>query len=124
MHLILLYTYFRANAVTYSDFQSEAGICILLFKTDNLAHDNLQFCSSFFFFFFFVPADDYNMTHDYHDCSPTPYGRVKGPVFLKGIFSDPNIFIWHESEDINKIFLCFQVMHDCVCFIAPIDYLC
>ena len=53
---------------------------------------------------------------------------------LKGIFSDSNdIVSWHESEDINEksLFpkfqliqiLCFQVMHDYVCFIAPIDYL-
>ena len=52
---------------------------------------------------------------------------------LKGIFSDSNdILLWHESEDINKksLFpkfqliqiLRFQVMHDYVCFIAPIDY--
>ena len=52
---------------------------------------------------------------------------------LKGIFSDfLNIFLWHESEDINQksLFpkfqlipvLHFQVMHDYVCFIAPIDY--
>ena len=43
-----------------------------------------------------------------------------------------NIFLWHESEDINKksLFPKFQlipishlqVMHDYVCFIAPIDY--
>ena len=52
---------------------------------------------------------------------------------LKGIFTDSNnIFLWQESEDRNKksIFpkfqlipiLRFQVMHDYVCFIAPIDY--
>ena len=52
---------------------------------------------------------------------------------VKGIFSDSNnIFLWHESEDINKKILFpkfqlipivrFQVMHDYVCFIAPIDY--
>ena len=52
---------------------------------------------------------------------------------IKGIFSDSNnIFLWHDSEDINKksLFpkfklipiLHFQVMHDYVCFIAPIDY--
>ena len=52
---------------------------------------------------------------------------------FKGIFSDSNnIFLWHESEDINEkslfpkfqLFpiLRFQVMHDYVCFIAPIDY--
>ena len=51
---------------------------------------------------------------------------------LKGIFSDSNnIFLWHESEDINKKrlnpkfqlipILRFQVMHDYVCFIAAID---
>ena len=53
--------------------------------------------------------------------------------FIKGIFIDSNnIFLWHESEDINKkgLFpkfqlipiLRFQVMHDYVCFIAPTDY--
>ena len=52
---------------------------------------------------------------------------------LKGIFTySNNIFLWQESEDRNKksIFpkfqltpiLRFQVMHDYVCFIAPIDY--
>ena len=52
---------------------------------------------------------------------------------FKGIFSDSNIiFLWYESEDINKksLFskfqlipiLHFQVMHAYVCFIAPIDY--
>ena len=52
---------------------------------------------------------------------------------LKGIVSDSNnIFLWHESEDINKKSLFpkfqlipmsrFQVMHNYVCFIAPIDY--
>ena len=52
---------------------------------------------------------------------------------VKGIFSNSNnIFLWYESEDINKksLFpkiqlipiLRFQVMHDYVCFIAPIDY--
>ena len=52
---------------------------------------------------------------------------------LKGIFSDSNnIFLRYESEDINKnsLFpkfqlipiLGFQVMHDYVCSIAPIDY--
>ena len=52
---------------------------------------------------------------------------------FKGIFSDSNnIFLWNESEDINKKILnpkfqfipilCFQVTHDYVCFIAPIDY--
>ena len=57
-----------------------------------------------------------------------------GPyVLFKGIFSDSNnIFLWHESEDINEKslnpkfqlipILRFQVMHDYVCFIAPIDY--
>ena len=54
-------------------------------------------------------------------------------LIIKGIFSDSNnIFLWHESEDINdkslfpkfQLFpiLRFQVMHDYVCFIAPIDY--
>ena len=51
---------------------------------------------------------------------------------FKGIFSDSNIFLWHESEYIKKkkLFpkfqlipiLHFHVMHDYVCFIAPIDY--
>ena len=52
---------------------------------------------------------------------------------LKGIFSDSNnIFLWYESEDINKksLFpkfqlipiLHFRVMHDYVRFIAPIGY--
>ena len=52
---------------------------------------------------------------------------------FKGIFSDSNnIFLRHESEDINKksLFpkfqlipiLRFQVMNGYVCFIAPIDY--
>ena len=52
---------------------------------------------------------------------------------VKGIVTDSNnIFLWHESEDINKKSLFpkfqlipssnFQVMHDNVCFIAPIDY--
>ena len=52
---------------------------------------------------------------------------------IKGIVSDSNnIILWHESEDINKksLFpkfqlipiLSFQVMHDYVRFIAPIDY--
>ena len=50
-----------------------------------------------------------------------------------GIVTDSNnIFLRHESEDINKKSLFpkfqlipssnFQVMHDYVCFIAPIDY--
>ena len=54
-------------------------------------------------------------------------------TIIKGIFSDSNdIFLWHESEDINKKslnpkfqlipILRFQVMHDYACFIAPIDY--
>ena len=52
---------------------------------------------------------------------------------IKGIVSDSNnIFLWHESEDISKksLFpkfqlipiLRFKVMHDYVCFIAPIDH--
>ena len=52
---------------------------------------------------------------------------------IKGIVSDSNnIILWHESEDENKksLFpkfqllpiLRFQVMHDYVWFIAPIDY--
>ena len=66
-----------------------------------------------------------------------PNGQVVGLPFLKrlikGIVTDSNnIFLWHESEDINKKNLFpkfqlipssnFQVMHDNVCFIAPIDY--
>ena len=54
-------------------------------------------------------------------------------VPFKGIVSDSNnVFLWHESKDINKKSLFpkfqlipishFQVMHDCVCFTAPIDY--
>ena len=54
-------------------------------------------------------------------------------TIIKGIFSDSNnIFLLYESEDINKKSLfpkfqlipisCFQVMHDYVYFIAPIDY--
>ena len=54
-------------------------------------------------------------------------------ILLKGIVTDSNnIFLWHESEDINKKSFFpkfqlipssnFQVMHDYVCFIAPIDY--
>ena len=54
-------------------------------------------------------------------------------AYLKGIVTDSNnIFLWHESEDINKKSLFpkfqfipssnFQVMHDYVRFIAPIDY--
>ena len=52
---------------------------------------------------------------------------------LKEIFSDfNNIILWHELNDINKkkgylqnsvdSNFTFQVMHDYVCFIAPIDY--
>ena len=53
---------------------------------------------------------------------------------FKGIFSDSNnIFLLYESEDIKKkkrlfpkfqliSILRFQVMHDYVYFIAPIDY--
>ena len=54
-------------------------------------------------------------------------------IRIKGIFSDSNdIFLWYELKDIIKksLFpqfqlipiLRFQVMHDCVYFIAPIDY--
>ena len=61
------------------------------------------------------------------------YKCVFCQVFIKGIFSDSNnIFLWHESEDMNKksLFwkfqlipiLRFQVMCDYVYFIAPIDY--
>ena len=52
---------------------------------------------------------------------------------IKGIVSDSNnIFLWYESEDINKesLFpkfhlipiLRFQVMYDYAFFTAPIDY--
>ena len=52
---------------------------------------------------------------------------------IKGIFSDSNkIFLWYEPKDINKksLFpkfqlipiLRFQIMHDYVCFDAPIGY--
>ena len=54
-------------------------------------------------------------------------------MVLKGILSDSNnIILWYESEDMNKkkliskisvdFELRFQVMHDYVRFIAPIDY--
>ena len=54
-------------------------------------------------------------------------------IFLKGIFTDSNIiFLWHESENVNEksLFpkfqlipiLHFQIMHDYVCFFAPIGY--
>ena len=54
-------------------------------------------------------------------------------AYIKGIVSDSNdIFLWHESEDVNKksVFpkfqlipiLHFQIIHDYMCFIAPIDY--
>ena len=54
-------------------------------------------------------------------------------LMVKGIVSDSNnIFLWHESEEINKTssfpkfqlipISRFQVMHDYACFIAPIDY--
>ena len=56
-----------------------------------------------------------------------------GGKALKGLFSDSNsIFLWHESEDINKksLFpksrlipiLRFQVMNGFVCSIASVDY--
>ena len=52
---------------------------------------------------------------------------------IKGIFNESNnIFLWYESEDINKkslfpkfqliLILPFLVMHDYVRFIAPIVY--
>ena len=60
------------------------------------------------------------------------YHMVLEPkTHVKGRFSNfIYIFLWHESEDINKkkgLFqlipiLSFKVMHDYVCFIAPIDY--
>ena len=54
-------------------------------------------------------------------------------VYIKGIFTDSNnIFLWHESEDINgkkahfQNFSWFQFyafkLCMIVCFIAPIDY--
>ena len=57
---------------------------------------------------------------------------IKISPLFKGIFSDSNnIFLRHESEDVNKKslnpkfqlipLLRFQVMHDKMCFIAPID---
>ena len=61
-------------------------------------------------------------------------GEEANEPHFKGMFSDSinNIFSCYESEDINQksLFpkfqlipiLCFQVMHDYVCFIAPIDY--
>ena len=65
----------------------------------------------------------------------TVYFKLDKIVYysIKGIVSDSNnIFLYHESEDINKksLFPTFQlipilrfhVMHDYVCFIAPIDY--
>ena len=53
---------------------------------------------------------------------------------IKEILSDSkNIILWHESEHLNKqkslfakfqliLILRFQVIHDYLCFIAPIDY--
>ena len=46
------------------------------------------------------------------------------------VIDSNNIFLWHESEDKKSLFpkfqlipiSHFQVMHDYVCFIAPIDY--
>ena len=63
----------------------------------------------------------------FHTCDNT-----KGQL-VKGIVSDSNnIILWNESEEINKKILFpkfqlipilrFQVMHDNVWFIAPIDY--
>ena len=54
-------------------------------------------------------------------------------IIFKEVFSNSNnIILLHESEDVNKnsLFpkfqlipiLRFQVMHDYVCFIAPIDH--
>ena len=54
-------------------------------------------------------------------------------LWIKVIVRDSNnIFLWHESGDVNKKSLFpkfqlipiwrFQVMHDYVCFTAPIDY--
>ena len=62
--------------------------------------------------------------------------RVVNNFFLtiKGIVSDfNNIFLWHESDDINKKkslspkfqltpISRFQVMQDYACFVAPIDF--
>ena len=64
------------------------------------------------------------------DCNVS---RVVCFIIIKGIVSDSNnIFLWHESEDISKKNLFpkfqlipvsrFKVMHDYVCFIAPIDH--
>ena len=52
---------------------------------------------------------------------------------MKGIVSDSNnIFVWHDSEDINRMrsfpkfhlipILCLQVMHDCVDWHCSTDY--
>ena len=67
--------------------------------------------------------------HAWQKCSRS----CSSPKDFKGIFSDfRNIFLWHESEDVNQksLFptfqlmpiLRFQVMHDYVCFLAPVDY--
>ena len=42
---------------------------------------------------------------------------------FKGIVSDSNIiFLWPESEDMNKKVFHLQVMHDYVQFYCSIDY--
>ena len=56
----------------------------------------------------------------------------RNPEFKGIVIDSNNIFLWHESEDIHKKSLFpkvqlipmsrFQVMHNYVCFIAPIDY--
>ena len=62
------------------------------------------------------------------------YQQVKRNLPIKEIFTNcNNIFLWHESEDINEKrffpkfqlipILRFQVKHDYACFIAPIDYI-
>ena len=67
-------------------------------------------------------------------CKTYSFAYAKLYVLIKGIFSDSNnIFLWYESEDINKkksffpkfqliLILRFQVMQDYMYFIAPIDY--
>ena len=69
---------------------------------------------------------DSNMLNGDHPVSPG-LSNLKGYLVILTI-----IFLWHESEDINKKCLLpkfqsipilrFQVMHDNVYFIAPIDY--
>ena len=74
-----------------------------------------------------IPISSVQVLHDY------VHWRCSVDYCVKGILSDSNtIFLWHESEGINKktLFpkfqlipiLRFQGMHDYVCSIAPIDY--